>query len=275
MSCLHRGRSASTASTPKKTRSITGRLGLPPSRPHRNRRVAPCARVPGNEPSAEVLSLQPPRRPPGPPARRAGSIPPRDRGGEGGIEPATQLSPSTRFPVALLRPLGHLSAAAMVSRFGIRRALLASGASAGARRTARSPRSSGTTARAGPARRPGSRSSRCRSSRAGRAAGADRRPGARRRRGRRAPAVARARRPHAPALARARRGRLLRDVLLRVGHPLLSRPASVRARRPGARAGRARPVRVLARLGAAPARARGSCSRSAASPSPGSSAGGA
>ena len=50
------------------------------------------------------------------------------------------------------------------------------------------------------------------------------RPGAGRRRGRGAPAVARPRRPDAPALARARRGRVLRSLLLRLGHALLPRP---------------------------------------------------
>ena len=49
------------------------------------------------------------------------------------------------------------------------------------------------------------------------------RPGARDRRGRGAPAVARPRRPDPPPLARARRGRVLRDLLLRLGHALLSR----------------------------------------------------
>jgi hypothetical protein len=34
-----------------------------------------------------------------------------------GFEPATHLSARTRFPVALLRPLGHLSKPAQGSRF--------------------------------------------------------------------------------------------------------------------------------------------------------------
>src|SRR5436305_15283649 len=38
-----------------------------------------------------------------------------------GFEPATDLSARTRFPVALLRPLGHLSAALSVSPAGQKR----------------------------------------------------------------------------------------------------------------------------------------------------------
>src|SRR4051794_5098164 len=76
------------------------------------------------------------------------------------------------------------------------------------------------------------------------------RPGAGRRRGRRAAAVARARGPHAPPLARAGGRRLLRDLLLRLGHTLLSRPRGVGPRRPDADAARAGAVLVLARLGA-------------------------
>ena len=76
------------------------------------------------------------------------------------------------------------------------------------------------------------------------------RPGAGRRRGRRAPPVARPRRPDAAALARARRGRVLRDVLLRLGHALLPggrRRAAATATPTAARAGA---LRVLARVGA-------------------------
>ena len=64
------------------------------------------------------------------------------------------------------------------------------------------------------------------------------RAGARGRRGRGAPAVARPRRQDAAPLARPRRGRVLRDVLLRVGDPLLPGRAGVRPRRPHADAER-------------------------------------
>ena len=76
------------------------------------------------------------------------------------------------------------------------------------------------------------------------------RPGARHRRGRAAAAVARPRRPDAPPLARAGRGRVLRDLLLRVGHALLSGPRRVGPRRPDADAARAGALRALARPGA-------------------------
>ena len=63
------------------------------------------------------------------------------------------------------------------------------------------------------------------------------RPGARHRRGRRATTVARPRGHDAAPLARARRGRVLRDVLLRVGDALLPGPSRLRSRRPHADAG--------------------------------------
>ena len=81
---------------------------------------------------------------------------------------------------------------------------------------------------------------------------ADRRPGAGRRRGRRAAPVARSGGAHAPELARAGRRALLRDVLLRLRHPVLPGQASRRSRRPAPDTGRARPLRLLARLGASP-----------------------
>ena len=64
------------------------------------------------------------------------------------------------------------------------------------------------------------------------------RTGARGRRGRAATAVARPRRADAPPLARAGRGRLLRDLLLRVGHALLPEARSSK-RRPDAGSSRA------------------------------------
>ena len=67
--------------------------------------------------------------------------------------------------------------------------------------------------------------------------------------------MARPRRPDAAPLARAGRGRVLRDVLLRLGDALLPGPRAVRARRPHADARGAGALRVLARLGAAPAAA--------------------
>ena len=76
------------------------------------------------------------------------------------------------------------------------------------------------------------------------------RPGAGRRRRRGAAAVARARRPDAPPLARARGGRVLRNLLLRLGHALLSRPRGIGPRRPDADAARAGALLLLARLGA-------------------------
>src|SRR5882757_11287633 len=60
------------------------------------------------------------------------------------------------------------------------------------------------------------------------------RPGARHRRGPGAAALARPRRPEAATLARARGGRVLRHVLLRLGHPLLSGPHADGPRRPRA-----------------------------------------
>src|ERR671936_819079 len=45
----------------------------------------------------------------------------RGKAERAGFEPATDLSARTRFPVALLRPLGHLSAAFSVSPAGLRR----------------------------------------------------------------------------------------------------------------------------------------------------------
>ena len=80
-----------------------------------------------------------------------------------------------------------------------------------------------------------------------------RRPGSSRRAG--APAVARPRRADAPPLARARRGRVLRDLLLRLGHALLPGPGAVRPRRPRPDAARAGALLVLARVGAAAAAA--------------------
>src|ERR1043165_1989327 len=76
------------------------------------------------------------------------------------------------------------------------------------------------------------------------------RPGARDRGGRGAPPLAGPRRPDAAPLARARRGRVLRNLLLRVGDAVLPRPRVVWTRRPHARAARARAVRVLASVGA-------------------------
>src|SRR5204863_1046894 len=68
--------------------------------------------------------------------------------------------------------------------------------------------------------------------------------------GPRAPSVARARRPDAALVARARRRRVLRDVLLRLGHALLPRQARLGSRRPHAHAGGAEPLLALARVGA-------------------------
>src|SRR3954451_15975340 len=82
------------------------------------------------------------------------------------------------------------------------------------------------------------------------AEGDDRRPGAGDRRGRGAPPVARPGRADAPPLARARRGGVLRDLLLLLGHPLLSRQTSERPGRPHAEPAGARPLPLLARLGA-------------------------
>ena len=62
--------------------------------------------------------------------------------------------------------------------------------------------------------------------------------------------MARPRRPEAPRLAGARRRRALRDLLLRVCHPLLPRARAFGPRRPHADPARAGSVRVLARLGA-------------------------
>src|SRR3954451_24995465 len=76
------------------------------------------------------------------------------------------------------------------------------------------------------------------------------RTGSRRRRGRGTPAVAWASRPDAPPLARARRGRGLRDLLLRLGHALLSRSRRVGPRRPDADAARAGALLLLAGVGA-------------------------
>src|SRR3954471_10385778 len=85
--------------------------------------------------------------------------------------------------------------------------------------------------------------------RAPRPAGVHVRAGAGRRRGRRAPPVARSRRQNASSLARAGRGRLLPDVLLRLGDALLSRAGAVRSRRSDADASRARALLLLARVG--------------------------
>src|SRR5262249_1059354 len=70
------------------------------------------------------------------------------------------------------------------------------------------------------------------------------------RRGRQAAAVARPRGPHAPELARPRRGRLLRDLLLRLGHALLSGSCPLGTRRPDADPARAGALLVLAGVGA-------------------------
>ena len=67
--------------------------------------------------------------------------------------------------------------------------------------------------------------------------------------GSRAATVAGARRQDAATLARNGGEEVLRHVLLRVGDPVLSRPGSIRARRPDADAGRAAAVRLLARVG--------------------------
>src|SRR5215213_9073918 len=76
------------------------------------------------------------------------------------------------------------------------------------------------------------------------------RPGPGLRRRVRAAPVARSRGTHTPALASARRGRVLRDVLLRFGHALLSGQGAVRAGRPDADLARAGALCVLAPLGA-------------------------
>ena len=76
------------------------------------------------------------------------------------------------------------------------------------------------------------------------------RPGARRRRRRAATAVARPSRADAPPLARARRGRVLRDLLLRLGDALLPGPRCVGKRRPDADTARAGALLALARVGA-------------------------
>src|SRR5439155_20366939 len=78
------------------------------------------------------------------------------------------------------------------------------------------------------------------------------RPSPRRDRGRGATTVARTRRQDAPALARAGRGRVLRGVLLRVRHTLLSGPSRVRAGRSHTDPTRARALLFLAGLGAQP-----------------------
>ena len=118
-------------------------------------------------------------------------------------------------------------------------------------RTARSPRSSATTASAAPAPTPATRSSRCPSSSPRRAARVPLRPGARSRRGPGALPVARPRGPDAPPLARARRGRVLRDLLLRRRSPAATRAG---LRRAAATARRHRASRSSARSGAS-----GSC----------------
>src|SRR5262249_57197370 len=84
----------------------------------------------------------------------------------------------------------------------------------------------------------------------GRPAGISVRPGARRRRGRGAAAVARPRRPDAAPLGGARRGRLLRNLLLRLGHTVLSPPARLGPRRPDTDAPRTQALLVLAGMGA-------------------------
>ena len=76
------------------------------------------------------------------------------------------------------------------------------------------------------------------------------RAGAGRGRGRGASAMARSRRPDAAPLARARRGRLLRDVLLRLGHTVLSGACLGGRRRSDADRARAGALLVLARMGA-------------------------
>ena len=83
------------------------------------------------------------------------------------------------------------------------------------------------------------------------------RPGAGHPRGRGAATVARPRRADAAPLARARRGRVLRDVLLRVGHALLPRARRLGPRRPHADAREQRALRVLARPRARACSARG------------------
>ena len=68
----------------------------------------------------------------------------------------------------------------------------------------------------------------------------------------RSAALARPRRADAAPLAPARRGRVLRDLLLRLGHALLPGPAPRGPRRPDADAARAGALLVLARMGASP-----------------------
>ena len=77
--------------------------------------------------------------------------------------------------------------------------------------------------------------------------------------------MARSCRADAAPLARARRGRVLRHLLLRVGHALLPGRAPVGPRRPHADAARAGAVRVLARVGARAAAPGARSCRSAAS----------
>src|SRR5207253_2096704 len=76
------------------------------------------------------------------------------------------------------------------------------------------------------------------------------RPGARRRRRRRAPPLARPRGQDSAPLARARGGRVLRSVLLRLGHTLLSGKGPFGTRRPDADGARAGALLLLARVGA-------------------------
>ena len=127
-----------------------------------------------------------------------------------------------------------------------------------ARRTARSPRSSATTAAAAPASRPATRSSRCRS--------LEGRPASARTSSARRPGSSRAR---SAGPWRGRAGQTLRRWLeidedefyatfyCAVGHALLPGPRAVRPRRPHADAARAGALRVLARLGAASCSGRG------------------
>src|SRR5439155_4897949 len=87
-----------------------------------------------------------------------------------------------------------------------------------------------------------------RAQRAPRPAGLHVWPGTGNRRRRGTATVARSRGPDASPLARPGRGRVLRDVLLRVGDAVLSRPRPVRSRRPNADAARAGALRLLARV---------------------------
>ena len=134
--------------------------------------------------------------------------------------------------------------------------------------TARSPPSSAISPSAAAASRPATRSSRdrsCTELRAGAPTSTARRPESSR--GPEGAPVARSRGQGAAALARARRGDLLRDLLLRLGDPLLPRAEPGRARRPHAHACRRRSARRGARR-SCDSSGPSSSSRSAASQPP-------